>query len=235
MAERALVTGGSRNIGRAICERLVADGYEVVQFDLAEPEAETGAAFVKVDMGDEAALARALAGLGPVTRLVNNVGIGHVAKLAELKLADFDRVLRINTRAAVQCAQAMLPAMRVAGFGRIVNLASRAITGLPNITAYTASKAAIAGLTRTWAMELARDGITVNAVAPGPIDTNMYRAMNPPGGPADTALRASIPVGRIGTPEDIAQVASFFLDARSGFVTGQVLFACGGLSLGRAG
>jgi len=235
MADLALVTGGSRNIGKAICRRLIEDGYEVVQFDLAPPDEDAGARFVQVDMGDEAALAQALAEAGPATRLVNNVGIGHVGSLDELALADFDRVMRINARAALQCTQALLPGMRQAGFGRIVNLASRAITGMPNITAYAASKAAIAGMTRTWAMELARDGITVNAIAPGPIDTDMYRDMNPPGGPADAALRASVPVGRLGTPDDIANVASFFLDARSGFVTGQVLFACGGLSIGRRG
>jgi 3-oxoacyl-[acyl-carrier protein] reductase len=235
MAELALVTGGSKNIGWAICRRLVEDGYEVVQFDLAPPAEASGARFVQVDMGNETALATALAELAPVTRLVNNVGIGHVGSLDELTLADFDKVMRINARAALQCTQALIGGMRQGKFGRIVNLASRAITGMPNITAYAASKAAIAGMTRSWAMELARDGITVNAIAPGPIDTDMYRDMNPPGGPVDTAVRASVPVGRLGTPDDIAQVASFFLDARSGFVTGQVLFACGGLSIGRRG
>ena len=231
----ALVTGGSRNIGQAVCRRLVEDGYEVVQFDVIAPEAETGAAFVEVDMADEAALAAALAGVGQVTRLVNNVGMGHVGTRAEMPLADFDKVMRLNTRTALQCSQALLPGMRQAGGGRIVNIASRAIAGMPNITAYAASKAALAGMTRTWAMELGRDGITVNAVAPGPIDTDMYRDMNPPGGPVDTALRESIPVGRLGKPEDIANAVSFFLDERSSFVTGQVLFACGGLSIGRRG
>lgn len=236
MSERVLVTGGARNIGRAICARLAEDGYQVVQFDLLEPEAGNAARFVKVDLSDEAETAAALAALGregPVTRLVNNVGIGHVGALDELSLADFDKVMRINARAALQCTQALLPGMREAGFGRIVNLASRAVTGMANITAYAASKAAIVGMTRTWAMELARAGITVNAIAPGPIDTDMYRDMNPPGSPGDARIRESVPVGRIGTPEDIANAASFFLDARSGFVTGQVLFVCGGLSIGR--
>ena len=124
--------------------------------------------------------------------------------------------------------------MREAGGGRIVNIASRAIAGIANITAYAASKAALVGMTRSWAMELAGAGITVNAIAPGPIDTDMYRDMNPPGGPVDKRIREGIPVGRLGTTEDIANAVSFFADGRSGFVTGQVLFVCGGLSIGRS-
>ena len=237
MTDFALVTGGSRNIGRATCERLSADGYEVIQFDIVEPEASSPATFVHVDLSDETATAAALAEITKdraITRLVNNVGIAQSAPLEKTALADFDRVMQINTRTAVQCAQALLPAMRETGFGRIVNLASRAVTGMPELTAYAASKGAIVAMTRTWAMEFAGAGVTVNAVAPGPIDTDMYRAVNPPGSDGDRRIRGSIPVGRLGQPEDIANVISFFLDARGGFVTGQVLFACGGMSVGGA-
>ena len=238
MADIALVTGGSRNIGRAICDRLAQDGYEVVQFDILEPESGSAAEFVQVDLGDEADTAAALAKLSAgrrVTRLVNNVGVSHAATLEETKLEDFDRIMRINTRSAIQCSQAVVAGMREAGFGRIVNLASRAIVGMPTLTAYGASKAAIAGLTRTWAMELAPAGITVNAIAPGPIDTDMLRAVNPPGSAGDQFIRGTIPVGRLGEPGDIANAASYFLDTRSSFTTGQVLFVCGGMSIGRAG
>jgi NAD(P)-dependent dehydrogenase (short-subunit alcohol dehydrogenase family) len=167
--------------------------------------------------------------------LVNNVGVSHAAPLEETSLEDFDRIMRINTRSAVQCTKAVLAGMREARFGRIVNLASRAIVGMPALTAYGASKAAIAGLTRTWAMELASDAITVNAIAPGPIDTDMFRAVNPPGSTGDQMIRGTIPVGRLGEPADIANAASYFLDARSSFTTGQVLFVCGGMSIGRIG
>ncbi len=238
MSDIALVTGGSRNIGAAICDRLIGDGYEVVQFDILEPEAGAAAEFVHVDLADEAETAAALAELSSarrVTRLVNNVGVSHAAALEDTSLEDFDRIMRINTRAAVQCTQAVVPGMRQAGFGRVLNLASRAIVGMPTLTAYGASKAAIAGLTRTWAMELAPAGITVNAIAPGPIDTDMLRAVNPPGSAGDQFIRGTIPVGRLGEPEDIANAASYFLDARSSFTTGQVLFVCGGMSIGRSG
>lgn len=236
MSDYALVTGGSRNIGRAICGRLAKDGYQVIQFDIVEPEETIGATFVRVDLADAEETSAALADVcrgRRISRLVNNVGIGHVGGVEETSLEEFEKVMRLNARTALQCTQALLPDMRAAGFGRIVNLASRAIAGIPGITAYAASKAAIVGMTRTWAMELARHGITVNAIAPGPIDTDMYREMNPPGSANDRRIREGIPVGRIGALEDIANAASFFLDARSGFVTGQVLFVCGGLSIGR--
>ncbi|MDG2286556.1 MAG: SDR family NAD(P)-dependent oxidoreductase [Alphaproteobacteria bacterium] len=236
MADCVLVTGGSRNIGRGICERLSDEGHVVVQFDVLEPENPNVAEFVKVDLSNEeetAAALKALSSRHRVTRLVNNVGISCMANIEDTDLTEFDRVLRINTRVAMQCAQAVVPGMKAARFGRIVNIASRAIVGIPGLSAYAASKAAVVGLMKTWAMELAPAGITSNAVAPGPIDTDMLREAY------STELyektRASVPVGRFGQPADIANAVAFLIDDRSALVNGQVLHCCGGMSIGRAG
>ncbi len=237
MADCTLVTGGSRNIGRAICERLSADGQTVVQFDVIEPAGEGAAEFVRVDLSDAEAAEAALSALRArhrIVRLVNNVGVVSMAPVAETSMAEFDRVLAINSRIALQCARAAAPDMKAAGFGRIVNIASRAIAGIPGLSVYAASKAAVVGLAKTWAMELARDGVTANAIAPGPIDTDMLRAAWEPDSAMFQSLHEQVPVGRLGQPEDIANAASFLLDARSGFVTGQVLHVCGGMSIGRA-
>ncbi len=235
MTDCVLVTGGSRNIGRAICERLAEEGLRVVQFDVLEPENPDAAEFVKVDLSDEGATAAALETLTKryrVTRLVNNVGIAGTADLEALELDVYDRVMRLNTRTAVQCTRLVVPGMKEAGFGRIVNIASRAINGIAGTSAYAASKAALVGLMKTWAMEFAPAGITSNAVAPGPIDTELFRGAYTPELMEKT--RAAIPVGRIGRPDDVANAVSFLLDECSGFINGQVLYCCGGLSIGRA-
>jgi 3-oxoacyl-[acyl-carrier protein] reductase len=140
----------------------------------------------------------------------------------------------LNLRCAVQCTQAVLPGMKAAIFGRIVNMSSRVVLGKELRTAYAASKAGLLGLTRGWALELGRHGITVNAVGPGPIATELFLQANPADSPRTRAIVESVPVGRLGAPEDVAHAAGFFLDEGSGFVTGQILYVCGGLTIGSA-
>ncbi len=142
--------------------------------------------------------------------------------------------MEINLRATIQCTQAVLPAMKAAGFGRIVNISSRTALGKVLRTAYAATKGGLISMTRGWALELARHGITVNAVGPGPIATELFDAVNPPGSPGTDKIIQEIPVKRIGQPEDIANAVSFFLSDASGYVTGQTLYVCGGLSIGAA-
>lgn len=172
---------------------------------------------------------------GPITRLVNNVGVVVPNDAEHQTLAEFDLALSLNLRCAFQCMQALLPGMKAAGFGRIVNMSSRAALGKELRTAYSATKAGLIGMTRVWALELGAHGITANAIGPGPIRTELFDKANPPGAPRTQAIIDAVPVKRVGTPEDVAHAAAFLLDARSGFVTGQVLYVCGGMTVGVAG
>ena len=182
-------------------------------FDRVEPEDPVDA-FVAVDLADADATAGALERVlaGPaITRLVNNVGAVRPALLDDATLDDFDYLMALNVRSAIQCTKALAPGMRAAGFGRIVNVSSRSVRGKELRTNYAATKAALIGLTRTWALELGADGITVNCICPGPTATELYVEANPPDSPRTKGALAAIPVGRIGTPEDMAHAIAFFL------------------------
>ncbi|QVQ28934.1 SDR family oxidoreductase [Achromobacter deleyi] len=235
----ALVTGGSRGIGRAIVARLLEDGYQVVNFSRTAPDqALRGETFRSVDLGDAGATiaaARELAAERPVLNLVNNAGMIQVANIQDVTQEELARTMALNIAAPILLMQALLPGMRSAGYGRVVNIGSRAALGKGGRTVYGASKAGLAGMTRTWALELAGDGITVNTVAPGPVATELFNQSNPPGAARTLALEASIPVGRVGRPEEVAHSVAMFLDPRAGFMTGQVLYVCGGVSVGLTG
>jgi NAD(P)-dependent dehydrogenase (short-subunit alcohol dehydrogenase family) len=230
-----LVTGVASGIGRAIAERLVADGHAVLGVDI-EPAPPPGlAAFERADMADPAAariVLERLCGAFRVTRLVNNVGSSRREWMHEATGETQRWLDRLNVASALLCLQAVLPGMRAAGGGRVVNVTSRAVYGRETRSAYAATKAALAAVTRSWARELARDNIAVNAVGPGMIDTELFRRNNPPDKPDVIRLRAGVPMRRLGRPEEIAQAVAFFLEERTGYVTGQMLFVCGGLSLG---
>ena len=233
--ERVLITGGGAGIGAATAERCRADGYEPVIIDRAVAHVPGG---IQADLSDTADTARALQQAladGPITRLVNNVGVVVPAEAAEQTLEQFDLAVALNLRCALQCMQALLPGMQAAGFGRIVNMSSRAALGKELRTAYAATKAGLIGMTRVWALELGRHGITANAIGPGPIRTELFDRANPPEAPRTRAIVESVPVRRIGTPDDVAHAVAYLLDARSGFVTGQVLYVCGGMTVGVAG
>jgi len=228
--ERVLVTGGANGIGAAIADRCRQDGYEPVILD------QQGDGVIHCDLRDPestaAALELALAD-GPITRLVNNVGAVFPHSVQDQTLQEFDAAFALNLRSAFQCVQALLPGMRESGLGRIVSMSSRAALGKELRAAYASTKAGLLGLTRVVALEEGRYGITANAVGPGPIATDLFRNANPDGSPQTRSIIESVPVQRMGTPEDVAHAVSYLLDERSGFVTGQTLYVCGGLTVGR--
>jgi 3-oxoacyl-[acyl-carrier protein] reductase len=232
----AAVTGGSAGIGKAICQDLLDKGYEVVSLarrasDIDHPKMHS----LEVDLMDRAATAQAaqeVARRFAPTTVVHNAGVIRAALLADVKLDDLDALVDLHLGCAIQLVQATLPAMRERRFGRIVLLSSRAAVGLATRTSYSATKAGMLGMARTWALELAPEGITVNVVAPGPIRTDMFYDVVEEGSEKERALAASVPVKRLGESADVARAVSFFADADNGFVTGQVLYVCGGTSVG---
>lgn len=236
VAQVAAVTGGSAGIGLAICEQLLADGYEVVSLSLEDtlidhPRLHS----VVVDLTDRAATAAAAGDLArrfEVTTLVHNAGVIRPALVADVDLADLDALVELHLGAAIQLVQAVLPAMKASRFGRVVLLSSRAAVGLATRTAYAATKSGMLGMARTWALEMAPEGITVNVVAPGPIRTGMFHAVVAAGSEREQALAATVPVRRLGEAADVARAVRFFTDPAAGFVTGQVLYVCGGTSVG---
>jgi NAD(P)-dependent dehydrogenase (short-subunit alcohol dehydrogenase family) len=236
MSKVAVVTGGSAGIGKAICELFLEQGYDVVSMarrksDLAHERMHS----IEVDLVDRPATAEATKELVrrfEVTTVVHNAGVIKPALLPEVKLSDLDTLLDLHLGCAIQLVQATLPAMKAAKFGRVILLSSRAALGLATRTNYSATKAGMLGMARTWALELGADGITVNVVAPGPIRTDMFYDVVDMGSEKERALAQSVPVKRLGEPADVARAVAFFADPANSFVTGQVLYVCGGTSVG---
>jgi 3-oxoacyl-[acyl-carrier protein] reductase len=232
----ALLTGGSAGIGRGIAAALLEAGHEVISLDQAPPaETHDRLHHIAVDLLSPAethdAALEAAERWRP-TLLIHNAGAMRPALLPNVNRVDLDALVSLHLGAAITLVQATLPAMREAGAGRVVLISSRAALGLATRTSYAATKAGMIGMARTWALELGPLGVTVNVVAPGPIETDMFHEVLPQDDPRIAALAASIPLRRIGRPEDVAAAVSFFLSEAAGFITGQTLFVCGGTSVG---
>lgn len=237
-ARTFLITGASKGIGRALAEYLSAEGNQVVGIARSGDRDEFPGHLVKLDLADREDTAITLKRLTEeyvFDGLVNNVGLVKPQALGSVDLNDYDAVMDLNLRTALQATQALLPQMRANGWGRIVNVSSLTILGVSQRTAYAAAKAALVSFTRTWALELARTGVTVNAIAPGPTETELFRANNPPGSAEEATYLAGIPMGRLGQPQEIAAAMAFLLSEHSGFITGQTLFVDGGASIGKSG
>lgn len=233
-----LVTGGSNGIGAAIVDARLAANDIVLNLDQAPPKTASHAHFIDIDLTSNGSLHSTLDDITTeynVTRVVNCAGVALLSLIEDFNEDDFRKTMELNVLAPSIIVKAVIPGMRDVGFGRIVNIASRAALGKEFRTSYAGSKGALISATRVWALELGKYGITVNAIGPGPIETELFKHANPPDSERTKNLIKNIPVGRIGQPSDIAAAADYFLSDHAGYVTGQALFVCGGMSVGDAG
>ena len=238
MMKYALVTGGSRGIGRAIAVRLAQEGYQViVNYASNQAEAEKTLALLNgqgellpFDVSDNQQVRQALADWQQrhpddyIEVVVNNAGIRRDNVMALMPEADWHRVLDITLSGFYNVTQPLLPAMQMHKFGRIVNMASvSGLKGLPGQTNYSAAKGGIIAATKALAQEVARKGVTVNAVAPGFIKTDMTEGLD------EASLKKMIPANRFGTPEEVADLVAFLVSPQAGYITGNVISINGGL------
>ena len=233
----ALVTGGSTGIGKSICEHLLDSGYGVINVSWRpSPVEHEHLHNFCADLSDPQQtrdVAKRIAAEHTVTDVVHNAGVIRPALLGSVETSVLEMLTHIHIGAAIILAQACLPALTDCGNGRIVLISSRAAMGLETRTCYSATKSGMVGMARTWALELAAQGITVNVVAPGPIaETEMFEGAIPKGSEKEQKIASSIPVQRLGSPADVSRAVQFFLAPENSFVTGQTLFVCGGASIG---
>jgi NAD(P)-dependent dehydrogenase (short-subunit alcohol dehydrogenase family) len=229
-----LVTGATKGIGRAITERLCNRGDQVVGVARQPPDASFPGTFFAGDLKDAnqtELLFRHIEASQQIDGVVNNVGWGIQQAIPDLTLDALRDVMNINLQPAVLAARIFSPKMTERRFGRIVNIASIVVLGAPGRSTYAAAKSALIAFTQSWAIELARSGITVNAVAPGNTATEGFRRHCPPGSERESVLTRRVPVGRLAEPADVAAAVAFFLSDEAGFITGQTLFVDGGASV----
>lgn len=232
----AVITGASKGIGADLATRLIERGYTVINISRNASEM-MHERFVNVecDLLDPEAVVDAASSIAAehrVTHLVHNAGLIWPNLVEDAEPEDITGLAQLHLGSALTLLQAFLPAMKERRFGRVMFNGSRAALGVPTRTAYSASKAGMIGMARTWALELAPHGITVNVVAPGPVQTDNFWGIIPRGSDRESELASKIPVGRLGAVEDVSNAFLFFCDPASSFVTGQTLYVCGGTSIG---
>jgi len=232
-----VITGASGGIGAALARRVLAEGGRVVNLSDRPSAALPGAIDRIVDLTDVEATREAFEAVldeHRVTGFVHCAGVPHMGPVEAFDAEGFDRIVHLHLRAAMQCVGLVVPAMKARRHGHIVLLGSRVSLGRVRSSLYGAVKFGILGMAPALAVELAPHGINVNVVSPGPVDTPMLRVYHPAGSAQAQALEASIPMGRVAQPEDVANAAMFFLRDETSYVTGQNLFVCGGRDIAAA-
>lgn len=229
-----LITGATKGIGWALTQRLADLGCHVVGIARNTAEIDFPGYLYECDLSDAGQtqeVLRVIRDKFPVDSVVNNVGSAISQPLGSVELSALYETFDLNVRTAVQVTQAFVESMKIRRSGRIINLCSLAVRGARDATSYAAAKSAIIGCTKTWALDLAEYGITVNAVAPGAIDTELFiNAM--PAADVASAAPSMVPMGRLGTANEVAALIGFLLSAEAGFITGQIIGIDGGGSLG---
>lgn len=232
--KKVIITGANRGIGAAMCERLHAENYSILAVCRTAPTI-PGIEHISCDLAntqERIAVFKSLADYGPIYGLVNNAGIATPNLLEEFDLSVYESVMTINATAVAELTAAVVPSMIQNKSGRIINISSELILGFATRTAYSASKAAVASFARTWALELGKYNICCNAIAPGPVETDLFVKNNPEGSAVRQSKLDKIPLGRFGKPDDIANMTNFLMSEESAFLTGQTIYVCGGSSLG---
>jgi len=244
----AIITGGARGIGKATAIKMVQEGASVALLDILAQEVSRAANELKAMGGNalgiladvshrdevDRAVKQTMEHFGRIDILVNNAGIVKPALLEDVQDGDWDEVVNVNLKGTFFCTRAVLPTMKIQRYGKIINIGSRASLGKELRTVYGATKAALIGVTRTWALELAQYNINVHYIGPGPIATELFKAANPMESPRTKAIIDGIPLKRVGQPEDVANLVSFLASDEASFITGQAIFICGGLTVGLA-
>lgn len=228
-----LVTGATKGIGRAISDALNQEGYEIVGLARTLDSTFPGR-LIELDLfnkEERQKLIQDLCDAYDFFGLINNAGLNRLNLIEDVSEQDYRRIMEINLDIPYELSQALIPRMKIRKSGRIINISSRALLGRSRASVYASAKSGLIGLTRSLALETAPFGITVNAIAPGPIGTDMFFSNNPLDSEETKKLLAKIPMSRLGEPREVAAAVKYFVSQDASYTTGQTLFVCGGMSI----